>query len=69
MKAVCWYGANEVRVTVPDPKILNPRRYSQSYINGDLWLGSAYLAATFPVQQGDIMVTSSWEKSSKLVVE
>jgi len=25
MKAVCWYGANEVRVTVPDPKILNPR--------------------------------------------
>ena len=26
MKAVCWHGANDVRVdTVPDPKILNPR--------------------------------------------
>lgn len=26
MKAVCWYGANDVRVeTVPDPTILNPR--------------------------------------------
>ena len=26
MKAVCWYGQNDMRVeTVPDPKILNPR--------------------------------------------
>src|SRR4051812_46062906 len=26
MKAVCWYGTNDVRVEkVPDPKILNPR--------------------------------------------
>lgn len=26
MKAVCWHGANDVRVeTVPDPKILNPK--------------------------------------------
>ena len=26
MKALCWYGTNDVRVTrVPDPKILNPR--------------------------------------------
>jgi len=26
MKALCWHGANDVRVdTVPDPKILNPR--------------------------------------------
>lgn len=26
MKALCWYGKNDVRVTkVPDPKILNPR--------------------------------------------
>ncbi|MBW4664863.1 MAG: glutathione-dependent formaldehyde dehydrogenase [Chroococcus sp. CMT-3BRIN-NPC107] len=26
MKAVCWYGTNDVRVeTVPDPKIINPR--------------------------------------------
>ena len=26
MKAVCWNGANDVRVeTVPDPKITNPR--------------------------------------------
>ena len=26
MKAVCWQGANSVRVeTVPDPKIINPR--------------------------------------------
>src|ERR671938_351401 len=26
MKALCWYGKNDVRVeTVPDPKVLNPR--------------------------------------------
>src|SRR5579863_9437507 len=26
MKALCWYGKNDVRVeTVPEPKILNPR--------------------------------------------
>lgn len=26
MKAVCWHGANDVRVeTVPDPKVINPR--------------------------------------------
>jgi threonine dehydrogenase-like Zn-dependent dehydrogenase len=26
MRAVCWYGKNDVRVeNVPDPKILNPR--------------------------------------------
>ncbi len=26
MKALCWYGKNDVRVeTVPDPKILDPR--------------------------------------------
>ena len=26
MKAVCWHGANDVRVdNVPDPSILNPR--------------------------------------------
>ncbi len=26
MKAVCWHGANDVRVdTVPAPKIINPR--------------------------------------------
>ena len=26
MKALCWYGTNEVRIArVPDPKILNPR--------------------------------------------
>lgn len=26
MKAVCWYGANDVRLeTVPEPKILNPK--------------------------------------------
>jgi len=25
MKAVCWYGTEDVRVkTVPDPEILNP---------------------------------------------
>ena len=26
MKAVCWYGTQDVRVeNVPDPRILNPR--------------------------------------------
>ncbi|HXG54464.1 MAG TPA: alcohol dehydrogenase catalytic domain-containing protein [Vicinamibacterales bacterium] len=26
MKALCWYGTNDVRVTtVPEPKIINPR--------------------------------------------
>ena len=26
MKALCWYGTNDVRVArVPDPTILNPR--------------------------------------------
>ena len=26
MKALCWYGKNDVRVTsVPDPTLLNPR--------------------------------------------
>src|SRR5512140_1079443 len=26
MKALCWYGTNDVRIArVPDPKILNPR--------------------------------------------
>jgi threonine dehydrogenase-like Zn-dependent dehydrogenase len=26
MKALCWYGTNDVRVArVPEPKILNPR--------------------------------------------
>jgi len=40
--------------TVPDPKILNPRRYSQSYINGDLWLDLQLLLWLPTVQQGDI---------------
>ena len=26
MKALCWYGTNDVRIArVPDPEILNPR--------------------------------------------
>ncbi len=58
MKAVCWHGANDVRVdTVPDPKILNPRDAilkitSTAICGSDLHLYDGYIPS---MQSGDIM--------------
>jgi threonine dehydrogenase-like Zn-dependent dehydrogenase len=58
MKAVCWYGANDVRVeTVPDPKILNPRDAilkvtSTAICGSDLHIYGGYIPTTQP---GDII--------------
>ena len=58
MKAVCWHGANDVRVeTVPDPKILNPRdailKVSSATICGsDLHIYDGYIPT---MQAGDII--------------
>lgn len=58
MKAVCWHGANDVRVeTVPDPKILNPRdaiiRVTATTICGsDLHIYDGYIPS---MQPGDII--------------
>ena len=58
MKAVCWYGANEVRVeTVPEPKILNPRDAivkitSTAICGSDLHIYGGYIPT---VQKGDII--------------
>lgn len=58
MKAVCWHGANDVRVeTVPDPKILNPRdaivRITSTAICGsDLHIYDGYIPT---MQSGDIL--------------
>lgn len=58
MKAVCWHGANDVRVeTVPDPKILNPRDAilkitSTAICGSDLHIYGGYIPTTQP---GDII--------------
>jgi threonine dehydrogenase-like Zn-dependent dehydrogenase len=58
MKALCWYGKNDVRVaTVPDPKILNPRdaiiKITTTAICGsDLHLYDGYIPT---MEQGDIL--------------
>jgi threonine dehydrogenase-like Zn-dependent dehydrogenase len=58
MKALCWYGKNDVRVeTVPDPKILNPRdaiiKLTTTAICGsDLHLYDGYIPT---MQKGDIL--------------
>ncbi|AFZ28474.1 theronine dehydrogenase-like Zn-dependent dehydrogenase (plasmid) [Cylindrospermum stagnale PCC 7417] len=58
MKAVCWNGANDVRVeTVPDPKIINPRdaviRITTTAICGsDLHLYNGYVPT---MEKGDIL--------------
>ncbi|HWR14299.1 MAG TPA: zinc-dependent alcohol dehydrogenase [Terriglobales bacterium] len=58
MKALCWYGAEDVRVeTVPDPKILNPRdaiiKITKTAICGsDLHLYNGYMPT---LEQGDIL--------------
>jgi threonine dehydrogenase-like Zn-dependent dehydrogenase len=58
MKAVCWYGANDVRLeNVSDPKILNPRdailKVSSTTICGsDLHIYDGYIPT---MQKGDII--------------
>ena len=58
MKALCWYGTDDVRVArVPDPKILNPRdaivRITSTCICGsDLHLYNGLMPT---MEQGDIM--------------
>lgn len=58
MRAVCWHGAEDVRVdTVPDPKILNPRDAiikvtSTAICGSDLHLYDGYIPG---MQSGDIL--------------
>src|SRR5687768_12366897 len=58
MKALCWYGKNDVRVErVPDPKILNPRdaivKITTTAICGsDLHLYNGYIPT---MERGDIL--------------
>ncbi|HEY9607312.1 MAG TPA: zinc-dependent alcohol dehydrogenase [Allocoleopsis sp.] len=58
MKAVCWHGANDVRVdTVPDPKIINPRDAivkitSTAICGSDLHLYDGFIPS---MQAGDIL--------------
>jgi threonine dehydrogenase-like Zn-dependent dehydrogenase len=58
MRALCWYGKNDVRVeTVPDPKILNPRdaivKVTATAICGsDLHLYDGFIPT---LRQGDIL--------------
>ncbi len=58
MKALCWFGKNDVRVeTVPDPKILNPRDAiikitSTAICGSDLHLYDGYIPT---MEKGDIM--------------
>src|SRR5437764_3443145 len=58
MKAVCWYGAGDMRVeNVPDPKIINRRdaiiRITTTAICGsDLHIYGGYIPM---MQKGDIM--------------
>lgn len=58
MKAVCWHGANDLRVeTVPDPKILNPRDAivkitSTAICGSDLHIYDGFIPS---MQSGDIL--------------
>ena len=58
MKAVCWHGANDVRVeTVPDPQILNPhdailKVTSATICGSDLHIYDGYIPT---MQPGDII--------------
>ncbi|NMG05507.1 zinc-dependent alcohol dehydrogenase [Brasilonema sp. UFV-L1] len=58
MKAVCWNGANDVRVeTVPDPKIINPRDAivkitSTAICGSDLHLYDGFIPT---MEKGDIL--------------
>ncbi len=58
MKALCWYGTNDVRVeTVPDPQILNPRDAivkitSTAICGSDLHLLDGFMPT---MEKGDIL--------------
>ena len=58
MKALCWYGTNDVRVeTVPDPEILNPhdaviKVTSTAICGSDLHLYDGYIPM---MEKGDIL--------------
>ncbi|CAN5822956.1 zinc-dependent alcohol dehydrogenase [soil metagenome] len=58
MKALCWYGKNDVRVeTVPDPQIINPhdaivKITSTAICGSDLHLYNGYIPT---MQKGDIL--------------
>ena len=58
MKALCWYGKNDVQVsTVPDPKILNPRDAiikitSTAICGSDLHLYDGFIPT---MEKGDIL--------------
>lgn len=58
MRALCWHGANDVRVeTVPDPKILNPgdailKVTSTALCGSDLHIYGGYIPTVMP---GDII--------------
>lgn len=58
MKAVCWHGANDVRVeNVPDPKILNPRDAiikitSTAICGSDLHIYDGFIPT---MEKGDIL--------------
>lgn len=58
MRALCWHGANDVRVdNVPDPKILNPRDAiikitSTAICGSDLHLYDGYIPS---MKSGDIL--------------
>src|SRR5581483_8911239 len=58
MRALCWYGKNDVRViSVPDPEIINPHdaiiKVTLSAICGsDLHLYDGYIPS---MQKGDIL--------------
>jgi threonine dehydrogenase-like Zn-dependent dehydrogenase len=58
MKAVCWYGKNDVRTEiVPDPQILNPhdaivKITSTAICGSDLHLYNGYIPT---MQPGDIL--------------
>ena len=66
MKALCWYGKEDVRVeTVPDPKIVDPRdaiiRITSTAICGsDLHLYDGYMPT---MEKGDVLATSRWARS------
>ncbi|MFW6183157.1 MAG: zinc-dependent alcohol dehydrogenase [Chloroflexota bacterium] len=58
MKALCWYGKNDVRVeSVPDPRILNPhdaivRVTSTAICGSDLHLYDGYIPS---MKEGDVL--------------
>ena len=58
MKALCWHGANDVRVdTVPDPKIINPRDAiikitSTAICGSDLHIYDGFIPS---MESGDIL--------------